>query len=390
MSGIRWMCLLFCAMACAGVLSAQTQAPNRQNPQLKPRTPEQREQTYVSQRRVFLHVAVTDASGKPVSGLTSADFTVLDHGETQKVARFEEVKGAIVTADQVHGLVVLDAINGGRGGVNRVRKELTKLLSQGQGPLAYPLEIVVATDTGNNEGKPTTDRKALEKDLAELTRNVHSTDCYATQPGSDLQGSRIGAAFLGQGGSALARWTCLSGHLTDSINALQAIAQEQENASGRAIVIWTGPGWPLPPKFDNGQVMGGGTMGDLSDAIFTLEAGMQQGQVTLEAVSWGRFEHARGVRKAGLQRNLKGATLEEQEAALELPALAEQTGGLALEKSKDLADALNTCLADGEQYYGIAFDPPPASAQDKWRSIEVKVDRPGATVRTLTGYFTQP
>ena len=131
-------------------------------------------------------------------------------------------------------------------------------------------------------------------------------------------------------------------------------------------------------------------MGDLSDAIFSVEAAMQEGQVTLEAVSWGRFERATGARRTGLQGGLAGASLTEQEAALELPALAEQTGGLALEKSKDLAYSLNTCLADGEQYYSVSFDPAPAAGQDKYRSIAVKVDWPGATVRTLTGYYAEP
>jgi VWFA-related protein len=389
MQRLGWIFVVFSAMACVGRLPAQS--PNGQNPQLKPRTPEQREQTYAAQRRVNLHVAVTDASGKPVTGLKPADFTVLDHGQPQKVAKFEEVNGSTAADAYVHGVVVLDGINGGSGGVNRARKELVKLLGQGHGPLAYPLQIVVATELGNNEGKSTTDPKALIKDLSELTRNVHSTDCYATQPGSGLQDSRIGAEFLGQSQSGLYRWNCLEGHLTESLNALKALAQEQENVNGRAIVIWTGPGWPLPPPFDNGQMAGGtATLGNLSDAIFSLGADLEEGQITLEAVSWGRFERARGARRTGLEGNLKGASLVEQEAALELPALAQESGGLALEKSKNLADALNTGLADGEEFYSFAFDPPSAKTPEEWRSVEVKVDRPGATVRTLTGYYAEP
>jgi VWFA-related protein len=390
MPRIHWACLVFCVTVWAGVAAAQTPATDGQNPPLVPRTPAQREQTYVAQRRINLHVAVTDASGKPVAGLKPDDFTVLDHDQPQKIALFQEVSGATVADAYVHGVVVLDAINGGSGGVNRVRKELAKLLGQGHEPLAYPLEIVVASETGNNEGKPATDRGDLIKDLNELTRNVHSTDCYATQPGSDLQNSRIGAEFLGQMDSAQVRWNCLNSHFTDSLNALKLVAQEQQNEKGRAIVIWTGPGWPLPPKMGTGQVMGGGTMGDLSDAIFSVEADMQQAQVTLEAVSWGKFERAQGIRRAGLQGSLKGASLEEQEAAIELSSLAEESGGLVLEKSKNLADALSDALADGEQFYSFAFDPPSANTQDEWRSITVKVDRPGATVRTLTGYYTQP
>ena len=384
---VRWTFLVSCALTCAAGLQAQSPA---QSPPLVPRTPTEREQTYAAQRRIDLHVVVTDASGKPVTGLKPEDFTVFDHGQSQKLSQFEDVQAPTADNDFVHGLVVLDAINSGRGGVNRVRKELAKLLGQEKGPLAYPLEIVVVSETGTDEGKPTTDRSALMKDLSELTQNVHSTDCYATQPGSDMRDSRIGAEFLGQAESAQDRWYCLNSHLTESLNALKSLAEEQQNVNGRAILIWTGPGWPLPPNMSTGQIMGGGTMGDLSDAIFSVEAGMQQGQVTLEAVSWGKFERVQGARRTGMQGSLKGAGLAEQEAALELPALAEQTGGLAREKSKNLADALNTCVADGEEFYSFAFDPPAARTQDEWRSIEVKVNRPGATVRTLTGYYAEP
>ncbi|HTX77013.1 MAG TPA: VWA domain-containing protein [Terracidiphilus sp.] len=385
---LRALCIV-CVVAGAPAL-AQTLAPDSQSPQLKPRTPDQREQTYEAQRRIHLHVVVTDAAGKPVTGLKPEAFTVLDHDESQKIAQFEDQNQSTIGNDAVHGLVVLDAINGGKGGVERIRKELVKMLGQRQGPLAYPLQMVVVSDAGNRESKPTTDRGALIEDLIELTRNVHSTDCDLAAPGNDLRDSRIGAGFLGQMNSAQMRWDCLNSHLNESLNALNLLAQEQQNTNGRAIVIWTGSGWPLPPKVDTGLIMGGGTRGDLSDAIFALEAGMQEGQVTLEAVSWGEFERAHGVRRAGLQGSLAGATIPEQEAALELPALAQQSGGLVLEKSKSVADALNTCLSDGEQYYAVAFDPAPTTTQGEWHSIEVKVDRPGATVRTLTGYYTQP
>lgn len=385
-----WAFLIVYAVAGASGHLAQMQAQDSQNPPLVPRTSEQREQTYDAQRRINLHVVVTDAAGKQVPGLKLEDFTVLDHAQAQKIARFEEVNVSTAEDDSVHGLVVLDAIDDGRAGVNRVRKELLKWLGLGHGPLTYPLEIVVASDAGTNEGKPTTDRGALMNDLTKITRNIQSTDCGLTAPESGMRDSRIGAAFLGQMDSAQTRWACLNSHLMNSLNALKALAEEQQRVNGRAIVIWTGPGWPLPPKMGTGQIMGGGTMGDLSDAIFSLEVAMQEGQVTLEAVSWERFERAHGPRRTGLQGSLASASLVEQEAALELPTLAGQTGGLTLENSKNLVDALKDCLSDGEQYYSIAFDPAPSKARDEYRSIEVKVDRPGVTVRASTGYYAQP
>lgn len=374
MRRILWTFLVSCVTASVGELSAQTPAPNGQSPQLVPRTPQQREQTYAAHHRINMHVVVTDASGKTIMGLRPEDFTILDQQRSEKIAKFEEISGSRVAHAYVHGMVVLDAINGGKWQVNRVHKELVRLLGQSDEPLTYPLEIVVVSEAGRLESKPTTDRRVLIEDLSDLTRNVQSTDCNASQPGDWAQ----------------LRWNCLNTHFTESLNALKSVAEEQQNVNGRAIVIWTGSGWPLPPQVETGQTTGGGIKGDLSDALFSLEADMEQGQVTLEAVSWGTFECAHGIRRTGMQGALAGATVAEQEAALELPVLAKQTGGLALEKSKNFADALNICLADGEQYYSIAFDSAPVRAQDEYRSIEVKVDRPDATVRTLAGYYAQP
>ena len=206
----------------------------------------------------------------------------------------------------------------------------------------------MVSDAGTEEGKPTTDRGALINDLTELTRNVQSTDCDLTAPGGDIRDSRIGAAFLGQMDSAQTRWNCLNSHLNESLNALNQLAGNQQNVKGRAILIWTGPGWPLPPKMDTGLIMGGGASGRPVGRDLFSRSGYAGGPGDAGSGFWGRFERANGARRTGLQGSLAGASLTEQEAALELPALAEQTGGLALEKSKSLADALNTCLADGE------------------------------------------
>lgn len=380
MPRIRWALIVVCAAIAGAGVNAWAQTPDDQNPQLVPRTPEQRRRATELQRRVNLHVVVRDAAGKPVTGLKAEDFTVFDRGQPHKIAQFAEMTEPALKQDHLRGVIVLDAVNGGTEGVHRVRKELVKMLAQGNGPLGFPIQIALASNAGVRTGKPTTDRKVLMGTLAQLPRNIPNRDCSG--PGGDL---------LELAGSSQVRWDCQQAHFTESLNALHALALEQQKAGGRTIMIWTGPGWPLPPVLDSGQIMpGGGTTGDLSAAIVAIEAGLEEGQVTLEAVSWGPFERAQGVRRSGMRGSLAGASLPEQEAALELPALAEETGGLALEKSRDFPDALNTCLSDGEQYYAITFDPARAGTPNEYGSIEVKVDRPGLTVRTLTGYYSQP
>jgi hypothetical protein len=73
-----------------------------------------------------------------------------------------------------------------------------------------------------------------------------------------------------------------------------------------------------------------------------------------------------------------------------LPALARQNGGQAVAKVKNFADAMNAILADAGDFYELSFDSTPAAAADELRSIDVKVDRPGTTVRAPSSYYAQP
>jgi len=75
---------------------------------------------------------------------------------------------------------------------------------------------------------------------------------------------------------------------------------------------------------------------------------------------------------------------------LSLPVLATQTGGQVLMGSSDLTSLIDRCIADAKTYYVLTYNPPPAAHPDEYHGIEVKVDRPGLTARTRTGYYSQP
>ena len=73
-----------------------------------------------------------------------------------------------------------------------------------------------------------------------------------------------------------------------------------------------------------------------------------------------------------------------------LPVLADQSGGQVLEDSNDLAAEINKCVADAGSYYVLGFDSVPASNPDEYRSLQVKVNKQGLTVRTNTAYYAKP
>jgi hypothetical protein len=76
-----------------GTSSQPTEPATPPSKVLMHRTPEERERASQVARRIILNVVVTDASGKPVSGLQKTDFTLLDNHQPQQIVSFKGVEG---------------------------------------------------------------------------------------------------------------------------------------------------------------------------------------------------------------------------------------------------------------------------------------------------------
>ncbi len=363
---------------------AQTGAPH-----LTPRTKAERLRQYEEQRRIVLSVIVSDASGAPITGLSAADFTLTENGVARKPVSFQEVRDPDST--QVHGILVIDAINDDTPNVKRQVKEIGNFLTH-QKLLSFPIAMAAATEGGILEGDPSTDPAALRKDLDLRAAEIQGHGCDTVAPGNDMQ-SRMGSGMpaSAQGASGLTGADCRQAHYLQSMNALHQLFGEQKNSRGRAILIWLGPGWPLPQTRDSGLLTGNSTVpSGVGDVAVTLSADMRHGQVTFDGISWNEFERDKGLRRKDSVANIDAASRSEQEALLTIPALAEQSGGLALAKSKNISGAFERCLKDAQSFYTMSFDPAVATKTDEYRVLDVKVDKPGATVRTMHSYFEQP
>ena len=74
------------------------------------------------------------------------------------------------------------------------------------------------------------------------------------------------------------------------------------------------------------------------------------------------------------------------------PEIATLTGGRSfhLRDPKELQATLQTIAEDLRSQYLLGYDPsrPPTGGAQEWRSIVVRVNRPGVTVRARSGYLT--
>ena len=91
-----------------------------------------------------------------------------------------------------------------------------------------------------------------------------------------------------------------------------------------------------------------------------------------------------------------GANMEAMEYGMRsdphfgLGQLAEDTGGLLLESTNNFKPAFERLNSDLRNYYLIGYTPLKRTFDGKFRTIQVKVKRPGVTVAARKGYFARP
>jgi VWFA-related protein len=122
--------------------------------------------------------------------------------------------------------------------------------------------------------------------------------------------------------------------------------------------------------------------------IVELSTVMRRARITLYSVSTpGPLDQA-----TYYEGYVKGVTAPDkvQTANLALQVLAVQSGGRVLNRSNSLAEEIANCVADGKVYYTLAFDAPTAAHRNEYHALQIKMNKPGLTSRTRTGYYAQP
>jgi VWFA-related protein len=85
-----------------------------------------------------------------------------------------------------------------------------------------------------------------------------------------------------------------------------------------------------------------------------------------------------------IQQQKETMALENQDALAELAAA---TGGVFVRNTNDLAQGMRQALADGREYYLLAYVPSNTAADGKFREIKVEVREKNLLVRAKRGYW---
>ena len=323
---------------------------------------EQREAMRKLDRRVLLNVEVTDPSGKPVSGLTEQDFTILDQNSPQSISSFQMVAGNSASG-RAHIVLVIDSLNNSFSDVARQQRMADAYLRQNSGHLNYPVSLALLSDKGLHKIDVSADGNLLADQLRE----------QSLRPGR----------FSFNGGPSGGNQRFLL-----SVKALTTLAEEERDTSGRAILVWMGQGWPWysDPGYEAATFQ---HKKSYFNTLVELSTALRLAQVTIDSVSPAGPNHSTDVAPP---KSLHGIRIPAEADAqeLSLAALVRLTGGRSLNGESDLVAEIAQCVQEADTYYRIAFDPGPANVPNELRSLNVKLDKAALTPRTFTLYYAQP
>ena len=106
---------------------------------------------------------------------------------------------------------------------------------------------------------------------------------------------------------------------------------------------------------------------------------LSDGNIELSSVDATGDPNAAGLNERGLQN-------ENRLARESLQTFAEETGGFAVVNTNGFATAYDRIVQENSAYYVLAYYPPNPKRDGKFHKIDVRVTRPGLTVRARRGY----
>lgn len=305
-------------------------------------------------------VSVTDKAGKPVTGLTQNNFTVLDNGKSTPVLSFAGYDLPAAAAPE-SVFIVIDDANTDAEDLIVARQQIGKFLTMHEGRLPVPVSLMLLTDFRLRQIAPASQdgnqlRTALDK-FPGLLRQMPIGGVYHAEDRFNL-----------------------------SLRALLILSALETKTPGRKLVIWISPGWW---SFDNPWVMIFNQQEKASyHMIMTMSRALRLAHITLDAVDPLGMEDANAVHTYLWQSYLKPVTQwqKAQPADLALQVLAAQSGGRVLWGGNNVAQEIDSCMQDAQSWYSVTFAAPKARP-DSWHGISVKVDKPGLRVRAPNGYY---
>ena len=351
---------------------------------------------------------VTDADGKPVPGLAPGDFQLLEDGKPQNVSAFSFVNIPITRGERplfspsaiepdvdtnagIDGriyLFVLDDLHVDLTRGPRVKAALHRFFERNFG--ANDLAAVVFTGGRSQDGQDFTNNPrlllaAVDKFAGRKLRSptLERIDEYNRTAGTRNTGDPVNDPL------ALERVQ----NARNTMQSLQKLSDFMAGVHGRRkamVLVSEGIDYDIYDLFGNN-----GAASTIIDATRDAIAAATRGNVSIYAID------PRGLMSPdadligspgavsddlSLGLGVQSAMDELRLSQDSLRELADETGGFAAVNRNNVDEAFDRIVADNSSYYVLGYVPANDRRDGRFRKIEVRVMRPGLTVRARRGY----
>jgi VWFA-related protein len=380
-----------------------------------PQAPAARFQTHVD--LVTVDVSVLDRDRQPVRGLTAADFTIFEDGQPQRVATFTAIDVPDVVVEQstpaawVRTVTPDVARNDNLANDRRIvvivmddatpmRSEETlraKQLARGviDKLTAGDLAAVIFT-MGKSSGQELTAdharlRAAVDKFTGSvLIDNTADVPVASSRGGSGSNTLRTRTDFDEFDVRAMGLYQATLGTLRSVSQALIDLPQR------RKALVFVSPGLPIDtgdgtPRQDFGNGADPGVTRRLLLDLEAIFAAAERANVNVYGLDPGGLRAPSATPpRPGPGGLLTGLTAEPGKLNRHfLTTLSENTGGFVIVDTNDVQPGITQIFRENSSYYLVGYPSANQRAEGKFRRIEVRVNRPGVTVRARNGY-TEP
>jgi VWFA-related protein len=344
----------------------------------------------VTARLVVLDLVVRDAHGNPVTDLTANDFRIYEDEVFQTIRSFEPpsehtLPAASAGMDTVFDpanpasfgrspatVLVLDQLNTHFADSSFARRELHDYLAAQPAQLAQPTTLLTVYENNFKllQGF-TRDRDLLLKALAAApTKYAWTLDTSGNADYGPVN------------------------RLEQSLHVLEQIAQSYARIPGRKNVLWIGGGFPTvdPTEFNSHDMqLIKDTIQHITDVLLATHVTFNAVDPSSSAAGMVEITTADQADAATAIGGSIGTNAGSFDANQDFDMLGPITGGRIVRGRNDIATQIGQAMDSGTSFYTIAYTPTSASASKvEFRKIRIVCLRPGVTVLTRSGYYSQP
>src|SRR5262245_9922519 len=393
---------------------APANKPQSPAPQSQPASPQGQDVVRITTQLVQVDAVVTDNKGKQVEDLTEGDFELLVDGKKQQLTHFSHISLPSArrepAAKKSDGLLVAPESMPTRPiAPEEVRRTIAFVVDDmGLSPPSMALaretlkkfvceqmqdgDLVAIIRTGSGLGmleQYTSDKRILYTAIEKLVWNPLSRDImptFADTSGADEMDAAQAEQQAEQQAVAdsFAEFQETS-FTTGTLGATSFVVRSLRNFPGRKCVILLSDGFRINSKTNNDN-----TTQQVRQSLENLVELANRSSVviySIDAKGLQPFMPAASAAGRPSATAHSDALQTAQEALEGLNYVSRETGGFTVVNTNDLNIGIEEALYDQQSYYLLGFDPDSEKFDRRRHSIKVKVNRPGLTVRTRSGFF---